>query len=126
MSNALHTRSYQTERREAMLPTEKTPAKKKLKDYTILIYGNSKIGKSTMCAEIENGLFWATEPWLNALRVESEITYHFERQSRHLDSVARWLNTLGIRPPRALSKCLLVTQNNNLFLTLPLTCIRCP
>ena len=53
------------------------------------------------------------------LRVESEITYHFERQSRHLDSVARWLNTLGIRPPRALSRCLLVTQNNNLFLTLP-------
>ena len=53
------------------------------------------------------------------VRVESEITYHFERQSRHLDSVARWLNTLGIRPPRALSKCLLVTQNNNLFLTLP-------
>ena len=50
-----------------MLPTEKTPPDIKLNRQTILIYGPSKIGKSTFCSQIDNALFLATEPGLNGL-----------------------------------------------------------
>jgi hypothetical protein len=48
-----------------MLPKEKTPPKTTLADLTLLIYGASKIGKSSVCAQAENALFLATEPGLN-------------------------------------------------------------
>jgi hypothetical protein len=50
-----------------MLPTTKTPPKKDLSDFTIAIYGPTKIGKSTLCSRFPEALFLATEPGLNAL-----------------------------------------------------------
>jgi hypothetical protein len=52
-----------------MLPTRKTPAKHDLADFSVLIYGPSKIGKTSFCARAEDALFLATEPGLNALEV---------------------------------------------------------
>jgi len=52
-----------------MLPTTKTHPKQDLADLTVLIYGRSKIGKSTWCSQSEGALFLATEPGLNALDV---------------------------------------------------------
>lgn len=52
-----------------MLPTVKTPPKDTLSDHTILAYGPSKIGKSTMCSQAEGALFLATEAGLNNLDV---------------------------------------------------------
>lgn len=52
-----------------VLPTERTPPKDKMEDYTILIYGPSGIGKSSWCSEADEALFIATEPGLNALNV---------------------------------------------------------
>lgn len=52
-----------------MLPTEKTPPKNDIADLTVLIYGQSKIGKSTFCSHADSALFLATEPGLNALNV---------------------------------------------------------
>jgi hypothetical protein len=52
-----------------MLPTAKTPSKMDIHSLTTLIYGPSKIGKSTWCSHAENALFLATEPGLNALEV---------------------------------------------------------
>jgi len=52
-----------------MLPTEKTAVKNSLAALTVLVYGQSKIGKSSFCAQAENALFLATEPGLNALEV---------------------------------------------------------
>lgn len=52
-----------------MLPTQKTPPKASLIDHTILVYGPSKIGKSTWCAQAEGALFLATEAGLNNLDV---------------------------------------------------------
>lgn len=52
-----------------MLPTTKTPPKDTLSDHTILVYGPSKIGKSTWCAQAEGALFLATEAGLNNLDV---------------------------------------------------------
>ena len=58
-----------------MLPKTKTKPKNNLADLTALLYGPSKIGKSSMCSQAENALFLATEPGLNALEVfESPIT----------------------------------------------------
>ena len=50
-----------------MLPTKKTPPTIQLNRQTMLIYGPSKIGKSTFCSQMENALFLATEPGLTAL-----------------------------------------------------------
>jgi hypothetical protein len=52
-----------------MLPTQKTPPKKSLNDLTVLVYGPSKIGKSTWCSHAEGALFLATEAGLNNLEV---------------------------------------------------------
>lgn len=52
-----------------MLPSTKTKPKASLFDLTALVYGPSKIGKSTWCANAQNALFLATEPGLNALEV---------------------------------------------------------
>ena len=52
-----------------MLPTAKTQAKPDLADLTVLVYGQTKIGKSTFCSQAAGALFLATEPGLNALEV---------------------------------------------------------
>jgi hypothetical protein len=52
-----------------MLPTQKTPPKTSLSDLTVLVYGPSKIGKSTWCSHAEGALFLATEAGLNNLDV---------------------------------------------------------
>ena len=52
-----------------MLPTEKTQPKNNLADLTVLVYGATKIGKSTFCSQSDGALFLATEPGLNALDV---------------------------------------------------------
>lgn len=52
-----------------MLPTQKTPPKPNLHDLTVLVYGPSKIGKSTWCSQAEGALFLATEAGLNNLDV---------------------------------------------------------
>jgi hypothetical protein len=53
----------------SILPTAKTPPKPDLADLTVLWYGQTKIGKSSTCAQTEGALFLATEPGLNALDV---------------------------------------------------------
>jgi len=52
-----------------MLPTAKTQPKPNLADLTVLVYGPTKIGKSTFCSQSDQALFLATEPGLNALDV---------------------------------------------------------
>lgn len=52
-----------------MLPTQKTPPKPNLNDLTVLVYGPSKIGKSTWCSQADGALFLATEAGLNNLDV---------------------------------------------------------
>jgi len=49
------------------LPTEKTKPRKSLADYTVLVYGETKAGKTSWCAQADGALFLATEPGLNAL-----------------------------------------------------------
>jgi hypothetical protein len=52
-----------------MLPKTKSKPKHTLADLTALMYGPSKIGKSTWCSKADDALFLATEPGLNALEV---------------------------------------------------------
>ena len=52
-----------------LLPTTKTNPKSNLEEYTILIYGPPKIGKSTLASQFDSPLFLATEAGLNALSV---------------------------------------------------------
>jgi hypothetical protein len=53
----------------SILPTAKTQPKPDLADLTVLVYGQTKIGKSTFCSQSEGTLFLATEPGLNSLDV---------------------------------------------------------
>ena len=52
-----------------LLPTARTQPKPALADLTVLVYGQTKIGKSTLCSNAEGAVFFATEPGLNALDV---------------------------------------------------------
>ena len=51
------------------LPTQKTPPRDSMSDLTVLLYGASKIGKSTLCSSADHALFLATEAGLNSLDV---------------------------------------------------------
>ena len=51
----------------SILPTTKTPPKASLSDLTVLLYGKTKLGKSTFSSHAESALFLATEPGLNSL-----------------------------------------------------------
>ena len=53
----------------SLLPTAKTQPKPNLADLTVLVYGQTKIGKSTFCSNADGALFLATEPGLNSLDV---------------------------------------------------------
>jgi hypothetical protein len=55
------------EMKKIQLPTSATRPKTSLSDLTILLYGQTKIGKTSLCAQAEGALFLATEPGLNAL-----------------------------------------------------------
>jgi len=52
-----------------MLPTEKTKPTDNPLAYSTLIYGPTKVGKTTFAAQADNAIFLATEPGLNALEV---------------------------------------------------------
>lgn len=52
-----------------LLPTQKTPPKPDLADLTVLVYGATKIGKSTWCSHADRAVFLSTEPGLNSLEV---------------------------------------------------------
>ena len=52
-----------------LLPTQKTPPKPDLADLTVLVYGATKIGKSTWCSNADRAVFLSTEPGLNSLEV---------------------------------------------------------
>jgi len=54
-----------------VLPTKKSQIAESLSDYTILLYGAKKIGKTTLCAEFPNPFFICTEPGTKALSVLS-------------------------------------------------------
>ena len=50
-----------------MLPTTKTPPRTSLTDLTVLVYGPTKIGKTTWASHADGALFLATEAGLNNL-----------------------------------------------------------
>jgi len=59
----------QPDKKPRFLPQEKTKPNGTISDLSVLIYGPSKIGKSTWCSHAENAIFMATEPGLNHLEV---------------------------------------------------------
>ncbi|HWR49697.1 MAG TPA: ATP-binding protein [Bryobacteraceae bacterium] len=52
-----------------ILPTTKTAPRPYLADLTVLLYGQTKAGKSEFCSHADAALFLATEPGLNSLNV---------------------------------------------------------
>lgn len=60
----------------SLLPTKATKPKTSFEEYTTLIYGAPKTGKSTLASQFDKPLFLATEAGLNALE-----TYNIEIDS---------------------------------------------
>jgi len=52
-----------------LLPTERTKARQELSEYTILIYGPPKVGKTTWASGFPNGIFLASESGHNAVEI---------------------------------------------------------
>ena len=60
---------YFREGKTTMLPTKKTTPSEDPMQYSILLYGSTKAGKSTFASKAPGAIFLATEPGLNALSV---------------------------------------------------------
>ena len=58
-----------SDNRTGLLPAAKTAVRLGLQHLALLLYGPSKVGKSTWCSQIPDALFIATEPGLAALEV---------------------------------------------------------
>lgn len=54
-----------------LLPTEKTQPSKDLSDYSILLYGEEKIGKTTFASQFPDAIFLMCEPGSKALSIYS-------------------------------------------------------
>lgn len=54
-----------------VLPTKENIPPSKLSDYTLLIYGRKKAGKTSLCSKMPNPFFISTEPGTKALRVRA-------------------------------------------------------
>ena len=50
-----------------LLPKTKTPARLKLEDFNVFIYGPPKVGKTTLASQFDSPVFAATEAGLNAI-----------------------------------------------------------
>ena len=57
-----------------LISTEKHEKNRKLSDQTFLIYGNPKVGKSTLCSHFKDVLYIATEPGTNHLNLQYKPT----------------------------------------------------
>jgi hypothetical protein len=55
--------------RTGLLPTARSTVETTLPSLSVLLYGPSKVGKSTWCSQIPGALFIATEPGLGSLEV---------------------------------------------------------
>ena len=64
-----HRTRFLKETTNATTTNHENAPKTSLADLTVLVYGQTKIGKSTLCSNAESALFLATEPGLNALDV---------------------------------------------------------
>jgi len=62
------------------LPTKKTKPITEFSEYSILIWGGVKIGKSTFCSHAPNALFIPTEPGLKCLDVYNAATAMYDKK----------------------------------------------
>ncbi len=65
-----------------MLPTTPTPPKQNVTNYSILLYGASKCGKTSTASQADGALFLATEPGLNTLEVYQYLGTNWAGRSR--------------------------------------------
>lgn len=61
-----------------LLPTEKTTPSTRLADYSILLYGEEKIGKTSLAAQFEDPLFFMCEPGALALSIYKRDIFSWE------------------------------------------------
>ena len=77
------------ETKNKFLPAKKTKPNNAISDLSVLIYGPSKIGKSTWCSHAENAIFLATEPGLNHLEVYQVPVTTWAEFAHVCDEIAR-------------------------------------
>lgn len=63
---------------ELSLPTEVNKPSDKLADYSVLIYGAKKIGKTSLCARFDDAFFMACEPGTKGLKVFTRPVRNWE------------------------------------------------
>lgn len=76
---------------EVTLPTEKSSPSDDLSDYSMLLYGSKKIGKTSLAAQFPDALFLALEPGTKALRVFSTPVPSWD----HADAIVEALEKPG-------------------------------
>jgi hypothetical protein len=69
------------------LPTKASVPPTRFSDYSMLIYGRKKIGKTTLCAQLPNPYFISTEPGTKALRVRSSNVTSYQDISALMDQL---------------------------------------
>lgn len=69
MGRGQRTRTGKVELVEINMPTEKSELSQKLSDYSILLFGKKKIGKTTLAAEFPNVFYLPTEPGNKSISV---------------------------------------------------------
>ena len=75
------------ERQRVVLPEEPNEPSDRLADYSILLYGAKKIGKTTLAAEFPNPFVMATEPGTKALRIRAGQVRSFEEALGTVDAL---------------------------------------
>lgn len=74
---------------EYSLPTEKSEPSKNLSDYSILLYGEEKIGKTTFAAQFPDAIFLMCEPGSKALSIYSRAVNNWADMKAYLKLIAK-------------------------------------
>jgi hypothetical protein len=77
------------EKHVVVLPDEPSEPSDSLSDYSIMLYGGKKIGKTTLCSQFPDPFFLATEPGTKALRVRALPARSWEEAVAIVDALEK-------------------------------------
>lgn len=74
---------------DVSLPTELSIPRDKIGDYSILIYGEKKIGKTTLASQFEKAIFLMCEPGGRALRIYQRPIFNWQEFKKYVSLLRR-------------------------------------
>lgn len=106
LKKAVNKKAVTTSNIIASLPTEKSIPREDVGSYSILLYGEKKIGKTTLASNFPDALFLMTETGATALRI-------YQREVKNWETFIQYIDLLEAEPTKF--KTVVIDTIDNLY-----------